>query len=364
MAKPIIHLSEFQFSILKKKVEMEYGLNIHSKNDCLGLSKEIHARTKENISQSTIYRLFFQLDKHHPYQHTLDTIAAYCGYKSIQSLLNDIHQDKKISESLGANWNFHEMKHSLLFRCISNQEFLSITDYLNSTPPSLTTENKCQLGYTIYMALQHCPKSATQFYKKFHDHPVVRECFFELMIDPDFNLPYYETGIKLYLSDCQETNSIQNLQDYIFGNSILARFYFIQNKPLKFKRTYALLQQKKIQQPKQLNQIHLFPQLRMLALSVLHKYEKLNPIEFSLFVNEIFSQIHLARNKYSVIEKRMACYLILEALLILKCEDELIASFLKPFENDFHFKMKSLRFDQILDSVQPNGLLYRNHLTT
>ena len=305
MAKPIIHLSEFQFSALKKKVEMEYGLSIHSKNDCLGLSKEIHARTKENISQSTIYRLFFQLDKHHPYQHTLDTIAAYCGYNSIQSLLNDINQDKKISESLGANWNFDEMKHSLLFRCISNQEFLSITDYLNSTPPSLTIENKCQLGYTIYMALQHCPKNEIQFYKRFHAHPVVRECFFELMIDPDFNLPNYETGIQLYLSVCQETNSIQKLQDYIFGNSILARYYFIQNKPLKFKSTFSLLLQKKNQSQKKYNQIHLFPQLRMLALSILHEHEKSNPTEFTHFANEIINQIHQTRILFSVIEKRI-----------------------------------------------------------
>lgn len=364
MAKPIIQLSTYELTNLKKKVELEFGIKIQSKNDCLLLSEEIKSRTKEIISQSTIYRLFFQADKHRPYQHTLDTIAHYCGYASILSLINDIRKDSKISASLGKDVNQVDLENSLLFQCVRNQEFKSLQGYLDNIENNISIENKGVIGFTIYHALKLNPQSEMAFYKRFHSHPVIRECFFELMADPNFELNHYEKGIELYLSDCNDLSDLKLLESFIFGHCMLARHLYITHNQELFLQKFDLLLSTRNQYFDTFENIHLFPKLRFSSLQIFAYFLREKHSELNDFVLHLIYDVHQSHNNWSILEKRIACYSILESLILIDYNEQTIRHFLKPFENDFHFKMKNLNFHQILDGIQPNGLLYRNFLTT
>ena len=364
MAKPILHLTAIELNLLKKKVELEFGTPILSKKDCLHLSLLIQNRIKENISQSTIYRLFFQSEKHHPYQHTLDTIAKFCGYESMSELLNDLRRDSFLATSIGAEIDYKKISQNLLFQCVQNQEFNSISSYLYSLDSNLSIENKSLLGYTIFQALKLSPQSELPFYKKFASNPIVRECFFELMADPDFELPNYSKGLQLYISHIRNIEEISTFQNYIFAKSLIARHHYLNNENIKFEKVFNEIQNAINRHKPLFNYISTFPKMRAEALRVFAAARFNSFDEYNQIIDEMIKDIKQSMENFNILDKRIACYAILEALLITNCSNEKIKQFIKLFEKDFQFELKKLTYMQILDSIQPNGLLYRSSITT
>ncbi len=364
LAKPIIHLTAIELNLLKKKVELEFGTPILSKKDCLHLSMQIQNRIKENISQSTIYRLFFHSEKHHPYQHTLDTIAIFCGYESISDLLADIRRDSILATSIGTEIDFKKISQNLLFQCVLNQEFNSISSYLESLDSNLSIENKSLLGFTIFQALKLSPQAELPFYKKFAANSIVRECFFELMADPDFELPNYSKGLQLYISHIGNIDEISPFQNFIFAKSIIARHHYLNNENTKFVRVFNEIQNVINRHKPLFNNITTFPKLRAKALRIFAAARFYSIDEYNKIVEEILKETPLSMKGFNILDKRIACYVILEALLMTHCSNEKIKEFIRLFEKDFQFELKKLTYPQILDSIQPNGLLYRNNITT
>lgn len=364
MAKPILHLTATEFNLLKKKVELEFGSPILSKKDCLLLSLLIRNRIKENISQSTIYRLFFQSEKHHPYQHTLDTIAIFCGYASMSDLRTDIRRDSILANSIGAEIDYKKISQNLLFQCVQNQEFNSISSYLDSLDSNLSLENKGLLGYTIFQALKLSPHAELPFYKKFASNPVVRECFFELMADPNFELPNYSKGLQLYVAHIGNIEDVTAFQNFIFAKSLIARNHFLKNEDTKFEKDFHEIQNAIERYKFIFHKIHIFPKVRSLALKILaaSRFNSIN--EYNQIIDEIIKDIKLSMETFNILEKRIVCYAILEALLMTNYSNEKIKQFIKIFEKDFQFELKKLSHYQILDSIQPNGLLYRSFIPT
>ncbi len=364
MAKPILHLTAIEFKLLKKKVELEFGSPILSKKDCLLLSMLIQNRIRENISQSTIYRLFFHSEKHHPYQHTLDTIAIFCGYESISDLLADIRRDSILATSIGTEIDLKKISQNLLFQCVQNQEFNSISSYLESLDSNLSIENKSLLGYTIFQALKLSPQAEIPFYKKFASNPVVRECFFELMADPNFELPNYSKGLQLYVSHIGNIEEITAFQNFIFAKSLIARNHYLNNENTKFEKDFNEIQDAIERYEVLFNKINIFPRVRALALKIFAAARFNSFDEFNQIIDEIIKDIKHSMENSNILQKRIACYVILEALITTNCRNEKIKQFIKLFEKDFQFESKKLSYHQILDSIQPNGLLYRSSITT
>ena len=69
------HIDEYFIQILKVKLAEKIGYVISNKPDCAKLSELISQKGNEYISESTIYRIFFQSEKHVPYKNTLDIIC-------------------------------------------------------------------------------------------------------------------------------------------------------------------------------------------------------------------------------------------------------------------------------------------------
>lgn len=360
MAKPILHLTAIEFNLIKKKVELEFGTPILSKKDCLLLSSLIQSRIKENISQSTIYRLFFQSEKHHPYQHTLDTIAMFCGYESISNLLTDMRRDSILATSIGAEIDYKKISQNLLFQCVQNQEFNSISSYLDSLDSNLSIENKSLLGFTIFQALKLSPQSELPFYKKFAANPVVRECFFELMADPNFDLPNYSKGLQLYISHIGSIGETRSFENFIFAKSLIARHQYLNNDNNEFEKNFVEIQNAINCHKYLFNKITTFPKMRALALKIFaaDRFDSID--KYVQVIEEIAEETQEIVESFNILEKRITCYVILEALLITNCREEKIKQFIRLFENDFQFDLKKLTYPEILDSIQPNGLIYRN----
>ena len=80
-----MHLYENQRSILCHDIEQRFGRNIKTPADFAALSEEIQQTTKQNISTSTLKRLWgYVKSKPSHRRDTLNLLAIYMGYGSWQ----------------------------------------------------------------------------------------------------------------------------------------------------------------------------------------------------------------------------------------------------------------------------------------
>jgi hypothetical protein len=284
----------------------------------------------------------------------------FCGYESIKDLLSDMRRDSILATSIGAEIDYKKISQNLLFQCVQNQEFNSISSYLNALDSNLSVENKSMLGFIFFQALKLSPQSELPFYKKFAANPVVRECFFELMADPNFDLPNYSEGLQLYISHIGSIGETMSFENFIFAKSLIARHEYLNNYNNEFDKSLVEIEDAIHQHKYIFNKISTFPTMRVLALKILRAYRCNLVDEYVEIIDEVSREIQLSLNKFNILDKRIACYVILEALLFTHCSEEKIKEFLRLFENDFQFEKKKLTYLEVLDSIQPNGLIYRN----
>ena len=77
------HFDQFSLDQLKFAILEKIGYNITTKPDCAKLSDLIAKNGYGRISESTLYRLFFQFKKHRPYKSTLDILCKFiCSWCS------------------------------------------------------------------------------------------------------------------------------------------------------------------------------------------------------------------------------------------------------------------------------------------
>jgi hypothetical protein len=91
--------------IIKEKIELKFGQTIRYAKDCEVLANDIYKHTNQNISGSTIKRLFGLIKGiQEPRLYTMDLIANYLGYSTYEELINefDTNTDNHSAfESLG-----------------------------------------------------------------------------------------------------------------------------------------------------------------------------------------------------------------------------------------------------------------------
>ena len=88
-------LDSFALEKLKIKLSEKIGWVIANKPDCAKLSDIINADGYGQLSETTLYRIFFLFDKHQPYKHTLDILCRFIGYKDCIDFLENIQQQKE-----------------------------------------------------------------------------------------------------------------------------------------------------------------------------------------------------------------------------------------------------------------------------
>ena len=315
--------------ILLDLIYAKTGLYISSKNDCKKLSQLISEKKLGYLSESTLYRYFLHPNNPtKPYKNTLHVLAKFCNFDSWNHFqyycnTNQLFKDVSFLSSTLSK---------IILEFVLNKNF----DGLIAIFKSLENENyktKEFIGLLVIKAFQKL-----SYFDKFillHGNNLfVRNILMEALFDPNYRLPGYINAIENYLHHTTD-DSKNYLQDIIFGNTVLYRYYYLKNDPKHQNIGNFLYCSNLIES--EINQIHLFPKSRYFAYKIwfLHdknidEIEKNNNYEELLnwFVNEINSSVTIIDLNivYQTVEE------VLENLGLTKQNKQLKDNYLKKIK--------------------------------
>jgi hypothetical protein len=362
MPKPKYKISEYLLSSLKFKLEEKLTFQIFTKLECRKVSELIKQEKDLSISESTIYRLF--LWKGHdnlPYLHTLDIISQYIGFNDWFSLEKYFNELIEFQHLYGVFPDQQQYK-SLLSINIHSGSLKPLYLFLVQFSSDLPFDKKVILGEDIHRSLIINPNSNLEFYKQFHNLTIVREGFFEILADPDFTIPDYEIGLGYYLNNIKPQESIKALQDYIFANSLLLRYYFQKGKKELVLKIGSLLYLDLNLSTKDLKEVYIFPKMRYFCYRLFYDecFTGLNKNYLEWLID--FTHSELRRD--NSIESRVLLHTLLDTLEIYpKIQNETFNLFFINYPEIFSNlpnHILKLTMKQRLRFLDPNGTQYLN----
>jgi len=312
MPKPKYRISSFLLNNLKFRLETKLSYQIITKFDCKKLSHLIFEETNKTVSESTIYRIFLlEGYAHAPYIHTLDIFAEFLGYSEWFELEKTLNELTNFQFLTGLFPDERQYK-SLITFSIHAGHLKPVYNFLEQFNPDLSFEKKLLLGRQLFYTLKTNPNSNLQFFKNFNSLPIVREGFYEYLADPDFTIPDYDKGLVHYLSSVKPNESNKSLQDFIFANSLLLRYYFFKKNKSKVLQLGKLIYLEISLTDKELTELHIYPKIRYLAYRLLYDF-MLNGFNQSYWEwLEDFSTNEM--NLGVLYEKRMILHTLLDVL--------------------------------------------------
>ena len=95
-----MHLQEKQLSILRNDIEQIFSRQVKTPSDFVALSEDIQQKTKQNISTSTLKRLWGYVKSKPSHRiDTLNVLAIYLGYGSWQDYSRNIAEESDFLHS-------------------------------------------------------------------------------------------------------------------------------------------------------------------------------------------------------------------------------------------------------------------------
>jgi hypothetical protein len=315
MPKPTYKISNYLLHGLKWEVEKKLNYRINTKLDCRKISSLIQDKAGKTVSESTLYRLFLWAENQNtPYLHTLDIIAEYLDFKDWFSLEKHINDLAQFQSLYGVLPNEQQYK-SLLSINFEQGSFKPLYSFLEQFPTDLTFEKKALLGEEIYKTLLTSKSDNLEFYKQFHTLPIVREGFFEIFADPDFQINNYEIGLNFYLRQIAPYHSSKTLQDFLFANSLLLRYYFIKGNKDKVLEIGRQLYLDLNLDDKDLKELYIFPKIRYYAYRLFYDFT-INGFNYNYWDWLIDFSLEEAKSNKNIDEKRIIIHTILDVLNI------------------------------------------------
>ena len=361
MPKPKHRLTPTLIRGLKWHVEVKVGFQLLTKLDCRKVSARILTEFGVTVSESTLYRLFvWNKNDNLPYQHTLEILANYAGFNSWFEMTDEIYALDKFQFMYGKLPGVHEHK-SLLRHTIHCDTLAPLYNFLEQFPGELDQNRQLLIGQELFSSLKTNPHDNVKFFKDFSKLPVVRSSFYEYLADPDFTIPNYEQGLIYYLNGLKPSLSSQALQDYVFANSLLLRFYFLTGNKEKAIEVGKCLYEELILTQDTLDSLYIFPAIRYLSYRIF--YNELN----KGFDNDYFEWLKeyaIKRSQHStLIEQRIVIHTVLDSLFINPTIQQLVfiefSEIFADLFNSFPDYFISLSLQQQLNYLNPNASTFQ-----
>jgi hypothetical protein len=353
------HFDEYALERLKFKLSEKIGFIISNRPDCYKLSEIINQSGYGSISDTTIYRMFFSLKKHSPFKHTMDILAMFLGYKNSIELLENINSTRNALDYNGINTTPDTSNH-LMFYCIENATYKPLQDYFNSLE-DLPVFLKEKVGLSLYDNMLKSTKQIKMF-NEFSKHKFFRQYFLEIAHDPKFRIKNYEFAYLKYLEGIDQNKTSNQFQEYIFGNAVLFRHYYLNNHYTKAEfvgdRIYKDISSLKPFE----SDLHIFPFIRFVAYKLWYLKMKnstqIEQLEYAYYL------LDLCKNRKSHLEfyeKKILFHTVAEAFLNSDLSEkfhwDLKEIFSKEFET-FPDNLYSKHLKYSLNYFEPNGLIH------
>jgi len=340
-----MQFDQFAADRLKMALSNKIGFMILSKPDCCKLSDILLKEQSGYLSESTIYRLFFQHQKHRPYKSTLDVICRFLGHNDYYSFAESIHSSRQqlhwngISSAPGKS-------NGLVFYCIENEAKGALTDFFVETN-DLSNEFKTDVSVAIFDSLL---KSTQQdwFFKEFANQKYIREYFFEKSHDTKFRIKNYDKAYFNYLKGLKIEKEIGQFQDYLFGNCVLFRYYYLSGKRTLSEKQGKLLYSQKLDVSAHQAELFIFPFIRFTAYKLwylqLTSAPEVEMLSYSWYLIDLCKKL---KNGLSNMEQRIVFHTLAETFIYSRV----------PVS--FHWELKSLFKDAFMHLPEQ---VYKKHL--
>jgi hypothetical protein len=358
MSKQLYSFDDYSIFEFKELLNRKLGFKISSKIDCLKLSEILNEEGFGMVSESTLYRLFLKSDEHKPFKNTLKILCNYIGFDDWQQFNESVDEIKnfKIKNGILPLTNIQK---GLLFQCISTKSYKPLNSLFDAL---VETEqwSKNIISTAIFDSLLHV-KSPEIFLKYFASNNFVREEFFEKGVDPTFRIKNYEIGFQYYLENTNPNNSIIDLQNHLFGNTILFRNYFLKKEYFKSVEIGKKLYEFPVINEKELELIFIFPRIRYIAYRLFYfNLIKANPNLIEDYIISLLEYCSKVNPTLNIVERKIIFHTIAEAFLYSSVSKSYQNQLKELFFNEFKKIPQSVINEplrKILPYFESNGLL-------
>jgi len=354
------HFDEYAIEHLKFKFSEKIGFIISNRPDCYKLSEIINQSGYGSVSDTTIYRLFFSSKKHSPFKHTMDILAMFLGHKNSIELLENINSTRDLLDKNDIN-TAHDSSNNLMFYCIENGAFKPLQDYfysLDDAPVYL----KEKVGLNLY---DNILKSTKQFqvFKEFANHKFFREYLLEKAHDPKFRIKNYEFAYLNYLEGVDKNKSIHQFQEYLFGNSVLFRHYYLNNQYTNAELIGDGIYKDISSLESFENELYIFPFIRFTAYKLwylkMKRASESEQIEHAHYLLELCKK---RKENLTFYERKILFHTLAEVILQSELPEKFHWDLKEIFSKEFetlpdNLYSKHLKYS--LNYFEPNGLI--NH---
>jgi hypothetical protein len=321
------------------------GWSISSKPDCAALSVIIAKTGNGIVSESTLYRMFFTFNKHVPYKSTLDIICKFLGYSDSVEFIQKLENSRQTLHFSGVS-TVSKRKKSLIFSCIENTAKLPLYDFFEETNEH-SHEFKTDVSVSIFDSLL-ISSNQNWFFKHFAHQKYVRDYFFERGHDAKFRIKNYDQAYLMYLNGIRPEADLLEFQDYIFGNCVLFRHFFLERKFVNALANGKNLYEKELPIDPSINEMYIFPLIRFKAYKLWYlrlMRSSSNEIEeYASFLIDLCQQL---KDKLTHLEQKIVLNTVAECFIN------------SSLPESYHWQLKKV-FDQLYLSIP--SLIYQKHL--
>lgn len=334
--------------ILLDKIFNKTGIYITNKNECKLLSNIIASEKIGYLSESTLYRFFLSPNgKNKPYKNTLNILAKFCGYASWDNFV--IYCD---SMHLFTDANFLNKTFDTIISGFVNQEkFNSLIDVFESVSDE-NYKTKEYVGLRTFISFQKTTSFST-FVKKYGQHDFVRNILLEALYDPFHRIQGYTDSFQYYLESTHPDDT-NYLQDYIFANAVLFRYFYF-NDILKAKEIGKKLYDFPISSI-EFDAIYIFPKARYVAYKMW--YLHLNEAKKNTIIDYLDKVYYFIENEFNKSNLIIEINIVYETFIEVVQQLNLV-QLEQKINTLYETKIKSLKISN-LSSIKPmhsNGIL-------
>jgi hypothetical protein len=325
------YFNQFALERLKFEIIAKIGYRIFTKADCAKLSDIIIESGHGYISESTLYRLFFQVEKHQPYKSTLDLLCHFLGYKESNEFFEKLASSQQKLHRIGISTLLNK-GNGLLFYCIENTTKNALFDFFDETN-ELDHQFKTDVSVALFDSLLKSSKQAW-FFEEFSKNKYIREYFFEFGHDPKFRIKNYDEAYIKYMESICMGKDIQQTQDFIFGNCVLFRYYFLTGNFNEAMQNAKALYNHETDVCSLKNHLYIFPFIRYTAYKLWYlemtNAEHTKIKEYAWFLIDLCKQM---KNNLPMVEKKILFHTVAETFVNSKLPET------------FHWDLKTLFAD-------------------
>ena len=264
MTKSRYNLNTFTLSELKSQIAIKLCFPINSKPNCKKLSEVLLLEGYGSVSETTLYRLFVNYSGIIPYKNTLDLLVQYIGYPTWEIFLEAIENTN--AENLNIINKQAINENGLLYQCIALEADKPLQAYFESLS-NKSYEHQFRVGLDVFDSLQQV-KNPKRFFNKFIKNDFVKQYVLEYLFDPAFRIKDADYAYSLYVNDLKPSFTLNDLQDFVFSQSVLFRHYYLKGALNKAKIVGEKIYVSNPFENKEIETLFIYPKIRFKAYKI------------------------------------------------------------------------------------------------